>query len=285
MHNYESSNGCFPPGEKGCCWGTWQVFILPFVEQSALFNAWNSYGNNVPSSGPADSYLRYAGGANRTVTTATINAYICPSDGKSGSPNANILNIRCHSYAVNYGNTDQAQTTAYNLPSPVNPTGLISKFAGAPFTDIGSPAIDDTGYAMGFAVLATTKLADITDGTSNTLCASELIVVDPNNDLRGFTWWGPSASFNTIIPPNSTFPDAMGNGGCAAKSPPCNGSINVPGAQYPEVYLAARSRHPGGVNASMCDGSVRFFKNTVNILTWMAVSTTKGSEVVSADSF
>ena len=60
MHNYESSNGCFPPGEKGCCWGTWNVFILPYVEQSALFNAWNSMGNNVPSGGAYDGYLRYA---------------------------------------------------------------------------------------------------------------------------------------------------------------------------------------------------------------------------------
>src|SRR3954453_8837159 len=44
--NYESANGSFPPGEKGCCWGTWGVFILPFIEQQALFNAWNSVGNN-----------------------------------------------------------------------------------------------------------------------------------------------------------------------------------------------------------------------------------------------
>ena len=51
MHNYESANGSFPPGEKGCCWGTWHVFILPFVEQSTLYNAWNSYGSNVPSGG------------------------------------------------------------------------------------------------------------------------------------------------------------------------------------------------------------------------------------------
>src|SRR4026208_231672 len=44
--NYESANGSCPPGEKGCCWGTWGVFILPFIEQQALFNAWNSVGNN-----------------------------------------------------------------------------------------------------------------------------------------------------------------------------------------------------------------------------------------------
>ena len=52
-----------------------------------------------------------------------------------------------------------------------------------------------------------------------------------------------------------------------------------------DKYYAARSRHAGGVNAAMCDGSVRFFKNSVNLNVWQAVSTTKGGEVVSADSF
>src|SRR6267143_242800 len=61
MMNYESTNGSLPPGEKGCCWGTWGVFILPYIEQTQLYNAWNTYGSNVPSGGVADSYLRYAG--------------------------------------------------------------------------------------------------------------------------------------------------------------------------------------------------------------------------------
>ncbi len=39
------------------------------------------------------------------------------------------------------------------------------------------------------------------------------------------------------------------------------------------------------MNASMCDGSVRFFKNSVNIVTWMAAGTSQGNEVISADSF
>lgn len=39
MHNYESANGSFPPGEKGCCWGTWHVFILGYIEQTTLYNA------------------------------------------------------------------------------------------------------------------------------------------------------------------------------------------------------------------------------------------------------
>jgi prepilin-type processing-associated H-X9-DG protein len=59
----------------------------------------------------------------------------------------------------------------------------------------------------------------------------------------------------------------------------------APGAQYPLVYMGARSYHAGGVNASMCDGSVRFVKNSVNILAWMALGTSQGQEVLSADSF
>jgi prepilin-type N-terminal cleavage/methylation domain-containing protein/prepilin-type processing-associated H-X9-DG protein len=282
--NYESANGSFPPGEKGCCWGTWGVFILPYVEQSALYNAWNSYGSNVPSGGAYDSYLRYAGAANTTVTFSQVNSYTCPSDPNGGHQRTG--SARYHNYAVNYGQTDQAETTSYNIPSPVNPT-IIATFKGAPFTDMGSPNIDDTGYAVGFAAIQPAKIASITDGLSNTLCASELRVASPQNDsdLRGFSWWGPSASFNTIIPPNSTFPDAMGNGGCAVQNPPCNGNLMAPGAQYPLVYLGARSYHAGGVNASMCDGSVRFFKNSINILTWMAAGTSQGSEVISADAF
>ncbi len=282
--NYESGNGCLPPGEKGCCWGTWGVFILPFIEQNALFNAWNSAGSNVPSGGAADGYLRYYGAANTTVTSSQVTAYMCPSDPSAGIRRTN--SARYHNYVVNYGDTDQAQATLYNIPVPSNPT-VTAKFLGAPFTDIGSPNIDDTGYALGFVKLPTATLASITDGTSNTLCASEIVIASPqnDNDLRGFTWWGPSASFNTIIGPNSTYPDAMGNGGCAIQKPKCNGNLTAPGATNALVYLGARSYHAGGVNATMCDGSVKFFKNTVNIATWMALGTTQGGEVLSSDSY
>jgi prepilin-type N-terminal cleavage/methylation domain-containing protein/prepilin-type processing-associated H-X9-DG protein len=292
MMNYESGNGSLPPGEKGCCWGTWCVFILPFVEQQSLFNAWNSYGSNVPSQGALDSNFRYAGPVNTTVTFSQINSYTCPSDPNAGASNGSP-GIRYHNYAVNYGNVDQAQNTSNPLPSPYNPN-LIARFSGAPFTDIGSPAIDDTGDAVGFSALTTTKLASITDGLSNSLMASELIIANPNAgaDLRGYTWWGPSASFTGIITPNSTFPDNMGNGGCSwngtnpnSVNPPCNGGTNNPTSGQPEVYLGARSKHPGGVNVGMCDGSVKFFKNTINYVTWMALSTTQGGEVIDASAY
>jgi prepilin-type N-terminal cleavage/methylation domain-containing protein/prepilin-type processing-associated H-X9-DG protein len=281
--NYESTHGSFPPGEKGCCWGTWGVFILPYVEQQALFNAWNSYGNNTSSAAAFDTNLRYYGVANTTVTSTRVNNYVCPSDPSGGTRRTN--SARYHNYVVNYGQTDQAQTTTYTIPNPAN-KNILAQFMGAPFTDIGSPNIDITGYALGFNKLPTMTMASITDGVSNTLMASELRIANPqnDNDLRGFTWWGPSASFNTILTPNSTFPDALGNGGCAVQNPPCNSGYKPAGAKDNVVYFGARSYHPGGVNASMCDGSVRFIKNSINLLTWMGAGTTQGGEIISADS-
>ena len=46
MHEYHDLLGSLPPGTKGCCWGTWILFILPYIEQETLYNAWNFVGND-----------------------------------------------------------------------------------------------------------------------------------------------------------------------------------------------------------------------------------------------
>src|SRR5512136_760636 len=63
--NYESTHACLPPGTKGSLWGTWMVFVLPFVEQQALYNAWNALGDN--SNGSLTAGLSYSGVWNITV--------------------------------------------------------------------------------------------------------------------------------------------------------------------------------------------------------------------------
>jgi prepilin-type N-terminal cleavage/methylation domain-containing protein/prepilin-type processing-associated H-X9-DG protein len=287
--NYESSNGCFPPGEKGCCWGNWTVFVLPFIEQQALYNSWNSFGNNSDAGIAAgfDSPFRYAGGLNTTVSWTQVKTYMCPSDPNAGVARSN--GPRFHNYAVNYGNGDQSENASETFPAQSNPNVTVV-FNGAPFTDMGSPKIDIPTYAVGFTVTAPSTIASITDGLSNTLMASELRIANPVTDLRGYTWWGPSSAFNTSITPNSTYPDMMGNGGCGSDmppmNPPCLGNkipVLKDSAGNPEVYLGARSFHPGGVNAVMCDGSVKFFKNTISLTTWMAAGSSQGGEVISAD--
>lgn len=266
MHNYQSAIGSLPPGEKGCCWGSWCVFLLPYVEQQTLYNAWNTSGNNAV--GP-DGKFRYSGSTNTTVTYTTLKAYTCPSDPHAGTRRGG--RIAYHSYAVNYGNVDQEQNAG------VPYMGVT--YRGAPFTDMGSPKIDISGYGVGFVTAGTVKFAQITDGLSNTLMTSETLI-GTAGDLRGYTWWGPAASFTAWLQPNSKLPDYMGNGGCVnnGRNPPCNARASV-------IYLGARSQHPGGVVTSMCDGSVRFIKNTINLFTWRSLSTTEGNEVISSNSY
>ena len=287
--NYESSNGSFPPGERGCCWGNWMVSVLPFIEQSALFNSWNSVGSNDPNllSLGIDAPFRYAGYANTTVTNSRISGFVCPSEPGGSQKNSNN-GVTYQNYVVNYGNVDQAQANV-TVPIPSMP-GTTTTFRGAPFTDIGTPLIDIKGYALGMVIISTTKISGITDGLSNTLMTSEVVAGDAGKgDLRGYTWWGPATSFTALLTPNSTYPESMGNGGCVSSTAilPCvntdgTGVVNPANGDMIE-YMAARSKHPGGVNAGMCDGSVRFFKNTINFQAWQASSTTQGGEVISAD--
>ena len=85
----------------------------------------------------------------------------------------------------------------------------------------------------------------------------------------------------TYTTPNSTLPDQMGSstfcGNLWMNNPPCNNQV--------PAWNASRSRHPGGVNVLMGDGSVRFVKDSINFVPWRALGTSAGSEVISSDSF
>jgi prepilin-type processing-associated H-X9-DG protein len=199
------------------------------------------------------------------VTTARLNALTCPSD----VPNAPLEEVTSHNYACSYGNTDLYQET-YN--------GVV--FGGAPFGDIGA---DPTGQTPGQPAV---RLAAITDGTSNTILAAE-VVQGQGADLRGFTWYGPSSGFTSYLRPNSGLADVLTYADqCVfpfSTNPPCTYE-DAPGAG-PSVLLAARSRHSGGLSVVLADGSVRYLKNTINLAPWRALTTTHGGEVISGDSF
>jgi prepilin-type processing-associated H-X9-DG protein len=144
-------------------------------------------------------------------------------------------------------------------------------YAGAPYNDIYAGAV---------------TLASITDGLSNTLSHAECVEGQdgPSGqyDLRGFTHWWEGTFFETSLTPNSSLPDQMYASYCYPyyqNNPPCVGASNL------DYVHASRSRHPGGVNALMGDGSVRFVKNTINIYTWQALSTSRGGEVIDASAY
>lgn len=277
MHNYESGNGVLPPGTKSCCWGTWLVFMLPFVEQQALFNAWNFGGDLLYYQGEYDAPLRYAGAANTTVSATRVNAYSCPSDG-NGTTLTGIGRVTSQNYVVNFGNLVTAQPANFNFG------GLNYNFGGAPFTDMSS-----SNPGMGGTRVV--SFAGVPDGLSNTMLVSEVVVgvgkggqYNAPYDLRGFSWWGSAASYTAWIAPNSSQPDVTESESYCVYPMGMNPPCTAPTDALPR-FNGARSRHAGGVNAAMGDGSVRFMKNTISLPIWRALATTRGAEIVSSDSY
>jgi prepilin-type N-terminal cleavage/methylation domain-containing protein/prepilin-type processing-associated H-X9-DG protein len=288
MLNYESSNSVLPWGQKGCCWGTWLLPIMPGIEQQAVFNAWNATGDakwNSAGITAMDTNFRYSGLCNITVSSARINSFMCPSDGTNtsltgiGQTIAGVAMLTTsQNYVVNYGNMQTDQKTTFPFG------GKTYSFGGAPFTDMDAPG-------AGMNKVAVVQLSAINDGLSNTLLASEVIVGIGKNagqynapeDLRGFSWWGSGASFTAWNPPNSSLPDVTeASTYCVypyQNNPPCTQPATL------TRFNGARSRHPGGVNAVFGDGSIKFIKNSISLVTWQALSTSAAGEVISADAY
>jgi len=270
VHNYSDVVGALPPGTSGCCNGTWQAFILPYMEQGALANSYNFY---TP---------RYVDPSNTTVTRNFINAFLCPSNGLQHRPISGALGafsgqVSAHNYVANFGATDIDQQNVVQ----------DSRFAGAPFSFIAP-------YSNGNHLASPNKgktatIATITDGTTNTMLASEVIIIPNENELRGLTWWADSTAYTALLAPNSPLPDVMySNRACvptATSTPPITTRTPCANATTGPLYLGARSYHSGGVNTAMADGSVRFMKNSISLPVWRALSTTQGGEVISSDSY
>jgi len=241
MHNYHDSMNRFPAARAGCCFGTWNVLILPYIEQGNVSDLYRNWGGS-DTTGP-----RYSGAPNTTtVTNQRFAAFSCPSD-QENSPFSSLTN---HNYAVNFGNTHSTQTSL---------NGVI--YGGAPF-------ISDH--------LRKVQFRDIIDGTSNTLLVGE-VRQGQGSDLRGFTWWGDATQFTTYLAINSPLPDRIYT--LAYCNPVRGMPCDVSTTTNPSMF-ASRSQHPGGVNATLADGSARFFSNSIDLNIWRALSTAAGAEVI-----
>ena len=285
--NYDSANGTFLPGvgKNGCCWGTWTIPILTYLEQDNVFRNYVNFG------GLDYSGIRYNGTVNAVgVTNLRLKMFQCPSD----EPQVWVINstriLTKNNYALNAGNTTLFQK---NLPlgCTSGSAGCVS-FGGAPFdfysavTDNSSdstvpynggpppsgPDKDQGKFGKGQTIVS------ITDGTSNTLMAAE-IIQGKTNDLRGLTWWGGSAGFTTFNGPNSGV-DFLNGGICPAidylNLPRCTTDGTTSGSRM----ISSRSMHSGGVNTALCDGSVRFVANNIDLNAWRAAGSARGGETL-----
>jgi prepilin-type N-terminal cleavage/methylation domain-containing protein/prepilin-type processing-associated H-X9-DG protein len=266
VQNYADVNrSALPASGYSCCWGTWLVGLMPYIEQKNLFDQYKFFGAVQNQAGNAvsqtDTSTRYGGLPNQVVTKQQIQAYTCPSDSITASPSI-ISGITFHNYVANNGNTTVNRTVTFGKKLD----GKDNIYGGAPFVWV-------TGWNSNPQVV---RLADISDGLSNTVAFSET-VQGRDGDLRGFAWWHSGSHFETYLTPNSNQPDILeAIDYCKPlniSNPPCA----APTTANPQ-HIAARSRHPNGVQITMCDGSVRFVSNSVNLDVWRAAGTARGRE-------
>src|SRR5687767_6696316 len=104
VHNYADTHKAFPVGSYACCWGTWLVGVLPFIEQKPLADQYQFFG----AMGNANVATRYGGALNLPVTTKRVPAYTCPSDMVTEN---NATTASWHNYLGNFGNTSLARTS------------------------------------------------------------------------------------------------------------------------------------------------------------------------------
>ncbi len=186
-----------------------------------------------------------------------VSLYNCPDDFGSDQNNPTTQHQRRRgNYVVNWGNSLYGQN-----PEPLGK---------APFSQVnGSPSKPRI-----------TKINMLVDGTSHTLLMSEVLKAQSpqDNDWRGDIHNDQGeCRFHTLLTPNTSAPDVIKNGWFQDTNDPLMPA--VAGAADAQV-TAARSRHPGGVNASFCDGSVHFISDYISLATWKALGTMNGKETV-----
>jgi len=193
-----------------------------------------------------------------TDARTVVEAFVCPSDPKGGRPNRNNQGFHGN-YVLCWGSGNSGAAGNTN--------------------DLGGM----------FYSRSNTRIADVLDGTSNTIMGSEIALTDPtaslyngnpgsncggDHDLRGryFNGLHMSGLFTAIRPPNTTVGDRHNY---------CNNALWAPCRQcagdYTEVH--ARSRHPGGVNVLYADASVSFVSGDMDQALFQALGTREGGEV------
>ncbi len=288
-HNYESTNGAFPP-----------TSILAGVEPGSRVpqfkSNWSVLARIAPflEQGAMFNSMNFAtkpgNPPNTTIQRLTVKTFICPSDPVQDPAPNNDSGI---AGVVSYGNV-VGDWYVWEELGPIN--------------------------RVAFSPNVSKRLAEFTDGLSNTLLFSESQI--------GHYEFRHCSSLSTLSYTN--YPDVPGSPALiAAIAPSCdpittvqqghiawtNGSVFnsgvttaltpnsrviVPGFgtnsydlvtsdenQGGPVYaaLTADSYHPGGVNCLLGDGSVKFIKNSVNGQAWRALGSIAGGEVISGDSF
>ena len=286
-HNYESANGSFPMGNQGyqfpSCGSAYPydatihtafIFIMPYIESGAQFNAYNLV-------------QEFASVRNTTANYTHVSAYVCPSDlDFTQTFNQQHVPYVHVSYATSRGRNENI---AVNWAKTVPPDPTAPYYQNCNY----DPGDGMFGYQVSF------RIAQVTDGLSNTFLFGEVSrfkdePASPYSIGNLANWFPDDYSGNSAVPTSGAYvipklnspPDRTG-----AVYRSCFGTvfyppdwINIQACQNFGQF-AFRSLHPGGANFAFADGSVRFIKESINLPTYRALGTRALGEVISADQY
>jgi prepilin-type N-terminal cleavage/methylation domain-containing protein/prepilin-type processing-associated H-X9-DG protein len=253
MQNMVSNTGTLPQGTQNNPRRVWVVMVWPYIEQD---NAYQLFDQTVGFYQPPNTYTNSFNG----ICSQKVPLYYCPSDRPGAMWTGDSYYRARGNYVINWGN----MTVPRNPADPVqNPANGYAPFGFTDFATASSPRI--------------TRITDMTDGASNTMLMSEIVMAgqDSDLDIRGdiMNDGSPCTMFMTMNTPNSgTDVSPYCNAANYPNNPPCTNA----GSQYSQK--TARSKHTGGVNALFGDGSVHFINDNVPLATWQALGTMNGNE-------
>jgi prepilin-type N-terminal cleavage/methylation domain-containing protein/prepilin-type processing-associated H-X9-DG protein len=322
LHNYHQSQGSFPLGgvsDPTSDWAhdsclPWRVLLLPFMEQGNAYNALNIGINTSFTGEPYDAGEAY------TVWVTPFASWLCPSDGANGNgvlpyggtspPNnptgqftqntipinpatglgATVVTVTNYdgSFGDNYAGGPLNGGLPWETPpfQTTFPPGYIRiGWHGYWGTARGLPG----GFTYGAGVLrgyfdyGTAQVAtinDTTDGTSNSIIVGEMLP-SQNANAAFFVTNGGTAG--------TTIPLGWNSNSWPASDPICNymweGATTPNGCRFSAAAKGFKSLHPGGANLAFADGSVHFLKNTINLITYCALGSRNGGEVISSGAY
>ncbi|HJQ80620.1 MAG TPA: DUF1559 domain-containing protein [Lacipirellulaceae bacterium] len=281
---YHNDHGSLPPGYgplpqdgygTGVGGGTpyaewsWAARLYGYVEEATIAGEieWTWNPGIVANASPTIKQVR----------TSKISTFHCPSDDSvrtnwnEGTPCTpgfgDAEGYGRISYAGNFGNCTDTEPPA----APASACQLEAPRKGSRFNRIDGVFSYNHGD----------KLGQITDGTSHTLLTSEIIAGGVCS-IRGVVAYDEGPVIMQYYLPNDRTPDLVRWCDTADSAPgaiaPCVASLT----KLNMILHTSRSLHPGGVIASMCDGSVTMIRDDIELRVWRALGTPRGEESYAA---
>lgn len=246
LHNYHDANLKFPSGyvsafdatgnDTGPGWG-WAAQILPQMEQDNLFR-------QIDFKQPIEAI------GNAPARTLIVKSFLCPSD----TPPQQAFPVGPRS----------ASGQLMSTTCTIAPANYVGNFG------VGEPGVDGDGI---FFRNSSVKIADITDGTSNTLMVGERSFYHAES-----SWVGAVTGSNQTATPGSPLPMQIEN---ASNFVLAHTGETFDGPANPREINHYTSRHTGGGNFVFADGHVGYLSRSTSYVTYKALSTRAKGEVIS----